>query len=591
MTDLARLVVHLVGDITDYQASLKTAENDAGGFAARIAGGLSTIGGGVVTAIGIATGAALTGIGFLAKGAIAEAINAEEVQTQVNAALANTGAITGVTSKMIDDLANHWQSLTRFEDENVKAGGAVIAGFKQINSDVFPDALRLSLDLATKWKTDVPSAATIFAKALADPGVGLLKLKTAGVVFTDQEEAMITAMQKAGNTAGAQAIMIDVVNKAVGGSAEAAGKTAAGTWDRLRNIWANVLEVLGTGLLPTITNVGQALAEYLAKPETQAFIGMLAEKIAEFAQSVVAWFPQVVQWFQQGFGWLSQNQGMIVAALAAIGTAVIAFAISAAAALWAAVLPLLPAIAVMLLVAGVAYLIYQAWTTNWGGIQEKTAAVIAWLTAAFQNVVAVIAAIWNNPIIQLTVQTVLTNIKLIVGAFQAAFAGDWTRFGEMLRMAWDNAWRMIGILLKTAIDNFRKIDWGAVGTSILQGIANGILAGIKIITNAAVSAAKAALAAAKGFLGIHSPSSVFEMEVGYQMAAGAARGWQGGLNKMMPGMVNGLMPAGISPGGGGAVGGITLQIINPTFFGTDQYEVARVMEPAVDLLLRRKGLK
>jgi hypothetical protein len=33
----------------------------------------------------------------------------------------------------------------------------------------------------------------------------------------------------------------------------------------------------------------------------------------------------------------------------------------------------------MLLIAGIAYVIYRAWTENWGGIQEKTAAVWAWL--------------------------------------------------------------------------------------------------------------------------------------------------------------------------------------------------------------------
>ena len=85
--------------------------------------------------------------------------------------------------------------------------------------------------------------------------------------------------------------------------------------------------------------------------------------------------------------------------------------------------------------------------------------------------------------------------------------------------------------IKTAASNaidaiinfFTTTDWGAVGSGILQGIADGITAGVQWLVDAAVNAAKAAYDAAKGFLGIDSPSKLF-FNVGENMMQGMALG-------------------------------------------------------------------
>ena len=75
----------------------------------------------------------------------------------------------------------------------------------------------------------------------------------------------------------------------------------------------------------------------------------------------------------------------------------------------------------------------------------------------------------------------------------------------------------------------------------MQGIANGIKAGASWIADAARDAAKAALDAAKGFLGIHSPSRVMADEVGLPMAQGLAAGFADGLNgSALVGVVSGI---------------------------------------------------
>ena len=64
----------------------------------------------------------------------------------------------------------------------------------------------------------------------------------------------------------------------------------------------------------------------------------------------------------------------------------------------------------------------------------------------------------------------------------------------------------------------------SIGYNFAQGIANGIRAGSSVIRAAARSAAQSALSAAKSSLGIHSPSTVAEREIGWMWDAGLAKG-------------------------------------------------------------------
>lgn len=73
--------------------------------------------------------------------------------------------------------------------------------------------------------------------------------------------------------------------------------------------------------------------------------------------------------------------------------------------------------------------------------------------------------------------------------------------------------------------SFSAINWGDIGRNIIQGIANGLANAAGAIVDAARAAANRALEAAKNFLGIHSPSKVFEMEVGRMMALGMGEGF------------------------------------------------------------------
>jgi len=379
MTTLATLVVKIVGDISDYSDAIEKSKSLTNNFASDAINGLSNLGAGIV---GAGLGAAALGATALAAEtykALEAAQDAEKIQAQLGAVLKSTGGAAGVTAEMANSLANSLGALTTFEDDAVLAGENILLTFTNIGKDTFPGATQAMVDLSQAMGQDLQSSAVQLGKALNDPIKGVTALQRVGVTFTEDQKKMIEAMVEAGDTAGAQKLILEELNKEFGGSAEAAGNTSSGVWTRMGNIWQNIQETLGGALLPSLTRLGQILAEWLTRPETIAFVQDLANRIAAFAQTVIENIPTVINWFESVAAWFEANKGVIVAALAVISVALLAFAITSIATGISALIGLWPVILVVGLIGAAAYLLYLAWTNNWGGIREKTAEVWAWL--------------------------------------------------------------------------------------------------------------------------------------------------------------------------------------------------------------------
>jgi len=111
-----------------------------------------------------------------------------------------------------------------------------------------------------------------------------------------------------------------------------------------------------------------------------------------------------------------------------------------------------------------------------------------------------------------------------------------------------------------------------IGQAIIDGIANGISAGIGAIRSMAANAANSALEAAKSALGIESPSTVFRDEVGKMIPAGLIEGIDA-LQPTLDARVTGLTsPAGIRPtaaptfaGAATQGGGVTVVFQGPVY--------------------------
>lgn len=283
---LAKIGLEAVLDMTGFSRGKKEYTDgidDMSGKTGKLSGLLSGAG----KAIGIAGaaigGAAIAGVGalggFLAK-SVGEAMSAQEAMVALQTVITSTGGAAGVTAEQAATMAGSLQMVTRFSDEEIMAAQTMLLQFETMNQETFPEATRLALDLAQRLNTGPREAAQLLGKALAEPGEGLLRLKQAGVTFTDAEEEMITAMYAAGDVAGAQAAIMDKLQASVGGAATAAGTTMAGQLDILKNQFSDILEQIGGAVLPSLQELAGALLDALGRPEVQAAIQNMAQWLA-----------------------------------------------------------------------------------------------------------------------------------------------------------------------------------------------------------------------------------------------------------------------------------------------------------------------
>ena len=225
-------------------------------------------------------------------------------------------------------------------------------------------------------------------------------------------------------------------------------------------------------------------------------------------------------------------------------------------------------------------------------VETALATIRGWWSEHGETVMEIVRLFWDG--IKLRFQIVIDLISGIFKAFKLAFEGDWYGFGETLRetavKTWDNIkaifvnfkdsllaiWNLVkddvirvwdsirawfGELPGEIIAFFTDTDWGQVGQNILQGIANGLKAGLDWLRDAARGVAQAALDAMKGLLGIHSPSRVAELQVGLPLGQGIIEGLRAatpGLLAASRGMVDNTIGA-----MSGITGGYTLQNAQP----------------------------
>jgi hypothetical protein len=610
-TSLGEAVLELTADGSRLKSDIAAARGEAMGAMDGIVGGLSAVGGMAVHAL---AGAVVAGIGVLSLGlykSVEAAMDAQAVQAQLAAVIKSTGGAAGWSAEQANNLAESLMQVTGVDDETIVSAQSLLLTFTKIGGEIMPQATEAALDMAQTFGMDVSSAAVMLGKALNDPVEGVGALRRVGVSLTAEQEEQIKRFVELGDVASAQKVILSELATETGGAARAFGQTFAGQLAIAKASIGNIFEEVGMKLLPVLNDL---LQKYIVP-----LIPKIAELATAFADRLAKAIPVVVDWLSRAADWLKNNQGVIVAVLAAIGAAIAAFVYTTVIpAAVAAITAMAPILLVMAAIAAVAYLVYQAWTNNWGGIQEKTAAVWAWLQPIFAQVATwlmtnipialqtlqnIWSAIWGG--VQAVVSAVLPIVMGIVRAFQSALQGDWYVFGANLRQAWDAAWKLlaqivsdawtgikasISTIINKTIDFFRNTDWRELGKNIIDGLINGIRNGMGAFAEALRAVVQAGIDALRGFLGMHSPSEFFQREI----AGNIMQGWVDGIMMRTPQLEAAMsmsanqmsMAAGASlrtiEGGG--------NIINfhysPTISTADRYEAERVLKPFFEQYIR-----
>mgnify|MGYP001172652078 CR=1 FL=1 len=147
-------------------------------------------------------------------------------------------------------------------------------------------------------------------------------------------------------------------------------------------------------------------------PAFQTFIALAGPQLGAGLQIVVKWIQQLASFalplLVQGFQWASQNMGIVTPILLALA-GVLALILGPVIAIPAALI-----------------LLGTAWANNWGGIQEKTAAVAAFLGPILQQIADFFTTILIPALLNLGAQAgpVLTAIgAFFTGVILPALAG------------------------------------------------------------------------------------------------------------------------------------------------------------------------
>lgn len=296
------LRVAISGDLADIKSALVKLDSQLGGVGrtgakagAEASRGLAGIDGAASKLRGRLTGlfAGLT-VGAFFKGILDNTRESEAALAQLNAGLASTKGIAGVTASEISALADSLASVTTFGDDAIVSMASVLATFTNIRTTVFKDAIPAILDLSTRLGTDLNSAAIQVGKALNDPIKGISALAKAGVQFTPYQQQLIEGFVETGRVAEAQRIILDELATQMGGSAAAAADTLAGSIDQAKNAFGNLLEGdSSSGGLLEVKTAFQQLTATLNDPAVQSgfqaiisFLGQAAAKAALAASAI-----------------------------------------------------------------------------------------------------------------------------------------------------------------------------------------------------------------------------------------------------------------------------------------------------------------
>jgi phage-related protein len=251
----------------------------------------------------IAGFAATAGAAFTFKGIMDSATAAEKTQAQMAAVLKSTGGAAGMTMQQLNDLAASQAKVTTFSAGTTKQAENMLLTFTNIKSNVFPQTIKATEDFATATGTDATTAAKTLGKALNDPATGYTKLQRSGVVFTAAQIKTIKSMEAAGNTAGAQKVMLQELEKEYGGSAKAAGDTLAGQMQKAGNALKGVGATIGLSLMPAVNKLvplfvgaGQKIADFISahQQDITNAISNVGNVIGKIVQAIEKYGPMVM---------------------------------------------------------------------------------------------------------------------------------------------------------------------------------------------------------------------------------------------------------------------------------------------------------
>lgn len=213
-------------------------------------------------------------------------IKAERKLAQV---LKTTGGAAGFSAEQIKSYAGELQALTGIGDELTINSAALLGTFKQVQGNVFRDALATIQDMSATMDGDMKGATIQVGKALNDPIKGMAALAEVGVSFTEEQRQQIRNFQESGRLVEAQRVILAELKGEFGGVAEATRDPLT----HLQGTVGDIAEKFGRVILPSLHGIADETIKFLTDAVgTDAAFDSLGSTLAD---DVVPAFREMLQ--------------------------------------------------------------------------------------------------------------------------------------------------------------------------------------------------------------------------------------------------------------------------------------------------------
>lgn len=293
----------------------------------------------------------------------------------------------------------------------------------------------------------------------------------------------------------------------------------------------SALQNLGNAVMPIITTAIQTVAPVLATVVSNVMqtMSVIATAVTPVITNIAALIQAVLPVIQSVFqSWGSAIQGVINAVFPFIQTVVTS---------------------AMNVVNAIITTVLAAINGDWSGVWE-----------GIQNIVS---SVWDGikSIVSGAINAVSGVISSVLNGISGIFSSVWNGIRGAVSSAWSGITSAVSSGVSSMMSFITSIpsrimgvfsgagSWLlSAGQNIIQGLINGITNAIGGAISAVKNAVSGIIDGAKSMLGIHSPSKVFDREIGRMIPAGLGRGVsenERAATRPVEDMVDSLLPSSI----------------------------------------------
>jgi hypothetical protein len=267
-------------------------------FKDQVTSGITQLGQKLKGFSGLAVLGGIAGVGLALNKVVAASREAEDALVRFDLAFKNIGVSSRKTREDILRFADSVGESSIFDDESILKAQTALLKFQSVSGQTFDRARAVAVDFASAMGGDVVNAAELVGRAIERPELAIRQLRSAGVVFSRDQEKMIKSLVETGDRAKAAGIILGELERRFKGAADVAAGTLSGSISRLGNAFDNLFEIDAGPLTTAINSLADALNDPRVREGVQLILSgltqmlalavKLAAKTGEFASNILS---------------------------------------------------------------------------------------------------------------------------------------------------------------------------------------------------------------------------------------------------------------------------------------------------------------